>query len=197
MITSKAIEIDDRADRGRGARQAASVLVVLLFAGLVSGCFVNSFYGYRAVFPSSYKVFLDGGKRERYIGQHAVGPRNSTDSYSAGISVTVAPEAVEGGEFDEPADQVKYLLACMRVYAANFVLAKNDVIQLDSVLASRLEFSYDIPNGMAFITRVREETIIAKRGTNLFTIVFSADDSEWASRQPEYEAFLKSFRWAR
>ncbi|MBN2183219.1 MAG: hypothetical protein JW715_15010 [Sedimentisphaerales bacterium] len=150
---------------------------------------------YRAVFPSKYNVFFDEGKYDRYIGQHAIGPRNRADSYSAGISVTVAPQAVEGGQFDEPADQVKFLVANMQANASNFDLAKNDAIELDGVPALRLLFSYDIPVGTELTTRLKEEIIVAKRETSLLTIVFSADESEWKSCQSEFDAFLKSFRW--
>jgi len=153
--------------------------------------------GYQAVFPSNYEVFREEGTRERFVSQQAVGPRNSANSYSAGISVTVAPEAVGGGEFDEPADRLKYLLKSMKANAANFSLTRNDVIQLDGVPANRVLFSYDIPNGISRVTHLREEVLFAKRGSELYTIVFSVDESEWASRRPEYDAFLNSFRWRR
>ncbi len=151
-------------------------------------------------YPKNWVAGEEEGRGERYQQVIILGPRNTTDTYNAGLIIRVLPTKSAGGTYAG----LEALVAWRRAqYAKSEALQilMDRATQVVGVPGTELEWQFTaiLPSSRQEPKRttLRMHTVLLAKGDQLFEFVYSADTADYPHYHRAFDQLLQTLRFSR
>lgn len=149
--------------------------------------------------PSGFQVSPLDGIYGNYKGVIAIGPRNTTDTHSPSIVVVAEPDLLLGGSWvsvDEVIDHIRHSHTVFNDASSDndIQILEQSQLLLDGELAKSIIFQRtDTEHDDRDPLSLYQHYVVVKRGSYLYTISYTCEQSVCDDYKLDYEQFLAGF----
>ncbi|MBI3997220.1 MAG: hypothetical protein HY352_06135 [Candidatus Omnitrophica bacterium] len=153
-------------------------------------------------YPAAWVAAEEDGRGAAYQQVLILGPRNTSDTYTAGLTIRVMPTQAAGGKYAALEDLVQWRRA-QHARAQALTSLRDGPTQVLGLPGAELEFQFQAtvppggaPHGATQMT-LKTHTVLVAHDERLYEFAFSADAADYDRYHPAFDRLLHTLHLTR